>query len=151
MANVLPYIWIGLAVILGIVEISTSQLVSVWFVIASVVTAVLSATLLYDNLFWQIVVFVAVSCICLIATRPLVKKLKTKDSTKTNADKYIGCVGKVISDIGYNTYTGQVEVEGSKWTAVSSDSAVITAGTAVKVLEIKGVKLVVTPIENKEM
>lgn len=148
MAEMLPYIWIGIAVLLGIVEISTTQLVSIWFVIAAIVTAVSSATFLYDCLLWQIVLFVAVSGICLIATRPLVKKIKSNKGTRTNADKYIGRVGKVISDIGYNTYTGQVEVDGSKWTAVSADNSVIVAGTTIKVLEIKGVKLIVTPVEN---
>lgn len=148
MENIMAYLWIGLAVILAIVEISTVQLVSVWFVVAAIVTAIVSATILYGYLFWQIVVFVLVSLICLILTRPLVRKLKASDKVKTNSDKVIGRKGKVISDIGYNTYTGQVEVDGSKWTAVSTDNSIIKAGSIVTVQEIQGVKLVVKEVKE---
>ncbi len=82
-----------------------------------------------------------------MVTRPFIKKIKKNKLIRTNADKYIGRTGKVISDIGYNTYTGQVEVDGSKWTAVSSDNQIIKVGSTVKVEEIQGVKLVVTPTE----
>lgn len=146
MAEIMPYIWIGIAVVLAIVELSTTQFVSLWFVIGAVVCAIASATFLEGYIFWQTVLFVAVSAACLLATKPLVKKLRKKNFEKTNSDKYIGKTGKVISDIGYNTYTGQVEVEGKKWTATTSDDSVIKAGTTVKVLEIQGVKFIVTPV-----
>ena len=143
MGHIMPYLWVGVAVVLGIVELATTQLVSVWFVVASVVTAVASSTFLYDNITLQIVVFVLVSALCLAATRPLVKKIRNSEKIKTNADRFVGKKGKVISDIGYNTYKGQVEVNGVKWTAVTDDNTELETGTTIVVKDIQGVKLVV--------
>jgi len=147
MNQIVPYLWVAAAVIFALVEINTVQFVSIWFVISAGITAISSVTFLSGNILLQLVLFLAVSAVCLIATRPLVKKIKKKDIEKTNSDKYIGRTGKVISDIGHNTYTGQVEVDGSKWTAVTSDNSVIKAGTTIEVVEIQGVKLIVKPVE----
>mgnify|MGYP003301250209 CR=1 FL=1 len=42
----MPYIWLGIAVVLAVIEVSTTQLVTLWFVIGAAVTAVCSATFL---------------------------------------------------------------------------------------------------------
>lgn len=150
MEQVMPFIWIGIALILGIIEISTAQLVSIWFVIGAFVTAICSATFMRDYIFLQIVMFVAVSAVALLLTRPLVRKLKNFDKTKTNSDKNIGKTAIVISDIDNTLATGLVEVDGSRWSARSSTGAKIMAGSTVKVEEIQGVKLIVSPIVNTE-
>ncbi len=148
MEGYLPYIWLVLALILGIVEISTAQLVSIWFVAAAMVTSLCAATFLSDSLWLQIVVFVVVSAAALVLTRPIVRKIRNSDKAKTNSDRYIGKVGIVTIDIDWKTATGQVEVEGSRWSAKSADNQTITAGTNVTVEEIQGVKLIVKPLSE---
>lgn len=143
-------IWLGIAVILGIIEVCTSQLVSIWFVIGAIVTAICSATFLKDNLLLQIAVFLAVSAITLVLTRPLVKRLKSFNKTKTNSDKNIGKTAIVITDIDNTKATGIAEVDGSRWSARSKNGEIILAGTTVLVEEIQGVKLIVTPFANSE-
>ena len=69
-------IWLVLAVVMAVLEAATVQLVSIWFVIGSVAACVTS--LFTDNILIQAIVFVAVTGIALIATRPLVKKIKSK-------------------------------------------------------------------------
>ena len=150
MGQFMPYLWVLIAVVLGIVELSTTQLVSVWFVISATITAIASATFIYDNIWLQLLMFVLLSAVCLSATRPLVKKLRKNQKVRTNSDRFIGRTGKVISDIGHNTYTGQVEVDGSKWTAATADDSFIKAGTKVKIQSIQGVKLIVTPVDNEK-
>ena len=49
------YIWLLLAVILGIIEISTTNLVSIWFVISSLLAMV--SSLFTDNILIQIAIF----------------------------------------------------------------------------------------------
>ncbi len=146
----MPYIWLFTAVVLGILELSTAQLVSVWFVIAAVITAIFAATFLSGSIWLQVTVFLVLSAICLVLTRPFVKRLKNYSKTKTNSDKNIGKIGKVITAIDWQASTGQVEVEGARWSAKSTHNINIPAGTSVKVEDIQGVKLVVTPVSSFE-
>lgn len=140
----MPYVWLGIAVVLAIIEVSTTQLVTLWFVIGAAATAVCSATFLKDQLVWQIVLFIAISAIMLILTRPLVKKLKANKPVSTNSDRNIGKSALVISDIDPELGVGQVRVGNEKWSAKSENGSVISKGTNVKVVGIEGVKLVVS-------
>lgn len=66
------YIWILAAVVFGVLEGITAQLVSIWFVLGAVAAAVAAAC---GGAVWlQGVLFVAVSVVALLATKPLVKK-----------------------------------------------------------------------------
>lgn len=144
MEQYMPYLWLLVAVALTIVEITTAQLVSIWFVLAAVVTAVCSATFLKGIYIWQFVVFVFVSALCIALTKPLVERIKSTHKTKTNSDRHIGKVGKVIVTIDPAANTGLVEVDGSRWSAKSADSSIIEKDTSVVVDSIEGVKLIVT-------
>ena len=68
----MPFVWLLMAVLLGILEAATIQLVAIWFAIGSV--AAVPAALMGLSFFWQVVVFLAVSLFCLVLTRPLMKK-----------------------------------------------------------------------------
>ena len=140
----MPYIWLGIAVVLAVVEVSTTQLVSLWFVIGAAATAVCSATFLKGQLLWQIIIFIAISALMLILTRPLVKKLKTNEIVSTNSDRNIGKTAVVISEINPESGVGQVRVGNEKWSAKTADGSIIKEGTNVKVTDIEGVKLVVS-------
>lgn len=139
----MPYVWLAVAVLLAVVEVATTQLVSLWFVIGAAVTAVCSATFLEGQLLWQIIIFIVVSAVALILTRPLVKKLKNENKVSTNSDRNIGKTGVVIVEINPSDGTGQVKIGTEKWSAKSVDGSVIKEGTNISVEAIEGVKLVV--------
>ena len=61
-------IWIGLFIILILIEIFTVGLTTIWFAIGSLAAA--AANTLGANLIIQVIVFLAVSVILLIFTRP---------------------------------------------------------------------------------
>lgn len=143
----MPYVWLGIAVVLAIVEISTTQLVSLWFVLGAAVTAVCSATFLKGLILWQIVIFLTVSAVMLILTRPLVNKLKTNEPVSTNSDRNIGKIAVVTCTIDPEKGVGQVRVGSEKWSAKSADGSVISEGANVKVVGIEGVKLLVSENE----
>lgn len=141
MVEYMPFIWIGFAVIMVVCEAFTSQLVSIWFVLGAVCAAV--TCIFTDSIPIQSAVFLVVSLLALILTRPLVNKLKSKKGVvNTNADRLIGKIGTVISDIQDTHTTGQVKVDGEVWSA-KSDFAPIPKGSKIKVLNIEGVKLIV--------
>lgn len=145
MEQYMPFIWIGFAVLMAVCEAFTSQLVSIWFVLGSVCAAITS--IFTDSIPIQSAVFLVVSLIALVVTRPLVNKFKKrKGKTSTNADRLIGKIGIVISDIEDVQKVGQVKIEGEIWTA-KSQSAPITKDCKIRVLAIEGVKLIVEPAE----
>lgn len=138
--------WIVIAVVAIIIEATTAQLVSIWFAIGAGITAVVSV--FAEDILVQTIVFVIVSTICLLITRPLAKKLKeSTGEVPTNSDRYIGMIAEVIVDINNVDAVGQVKVEGSVWTARSSTGQVLPAGTKVVVNRIEGVKMIVTPVQ----
>lgn len=145
MEQIMPFIWIGFAVIMVVCEAFTSQLVSIWFVLGAVSAAV--TTIFTPSIAIQSAVFLIVSLVALIVTKPLVKKLKDKRGvTSTNADRLVGRTGVVISDIADTHTVGQVKVEGEIWSA-KSEKAPLNKDIKIKVLAIEGVKLIVEPTE----
>ena len=145
----MEYIWLGVLVLMVVVEIMTTQLVSTWFAVGAF--GAFLAALLGGDLLVQKVVFTAVSAVALIITRPLVKKLTKNKTVPTNADMVIGKTGIVTEKIDNIAETGLVKAGGSVWTARSGDNTVIETGERVTVLEIKGVKLIVTPIKDESV
>lgn len=130
--------WFIAFVILLIIELVTVNLVTIWFAIGAV--AAIITTIFTDSILIQSIVFVLVSVISLLITKPLIKKFKKFEVEPTNSDRVIGKVGEVTKKIGKNKY-GEVKVYGNTWTASSKQA--INVGERVKVLSIDGVKLVV--------
>ncbi len=141
MIEYMPYIWLAVIVFTAICEFVTTQLISIWFVIGAICALVTS--LITDNVFVQAGVFLVVTLITLIATRPIVKKMKSFQKTETNSDRAIGKTADVILEINNMQGQGQVNVEGAVWSARSEDGEVLEVGTKVRILRIEGVKLIV--------
>ena len=134
--------WIALAVIFGVVEAATAQIVTIWFAVGSV--GALIANVVGAGTTVQLVVFVAVSILTLIIARPYLKKFTRTEMQRTNADRCIGETAIVTEEINNTQGTGQVKVGGNIWTARSLDSAIIPADEKVIVEKIEGVKLIVS-------
>ncbi|MBR5369752.1 MAG: NfeD family protein [Bacilli bacterium] len=130
--------WFIAFVILLLIELVTVNLVTIWFAIGAI--AAIITTIFTDSILIQSIVFVVVSVIALLITKPLIKKFKKFEVEPTNSDRVIGKVGDVTKKIDKNKY-GEVKVYGNTWTASSKD--VIEVGERVKVLSIDGVKLIV--------
>ncbi|MDD6526903.1 MAG: NfeD family protein, partial [Oscillospiraceae bacterium] len=86
--NNLFWVWIALAVIFGVVEAATAQIVTIWFAVGSV--GALIANVVGAGTTIQLVVFVAVSILTLIIARPYLKKFTRTEMQRTNADRCIG-------------------------------------------------------------
>ena len=136
------YIWLGVLVAAVVLEIATTQIVSIWFAIGAL--ASLIATLAGVEQLWiQIVIFVLVSAIAVVATRPIVKRIVNKKAEPTNADMVIGKTGIVTEKIDNLAPSGMIKAGGQVWTARSADDSVIEENERVIVKEISGVKLIV--------
>lgn len=136
------YVWLGILVAAVIVEVCTTQMVSVWFAIGALASFFVALAGV-EQIWIQIVVFVIVSATAVIVTRPLVKKMVNRKAEPTNADMVIGKTGVVIETIDNLASSGLVKVAGAVWTARSQDDSVIGENEKVIVKEISGVKLLV--------
>jgi membrane protein implicated in regulation of membrane protease activity len=143
-----PAFWLIAAVILGLIEAGTAGLVTIWMVFGAL-AAWLGAVLGLSFIF-QIVIFLIVSYVMLITTRPIVKKWLSVKIVKTNADRLVGETGFVTEKINRIEGTGQVKVAGQIWSAVPEEGNEIEPGVQVQINAIKGVKLVVTKIDARE-
>ena len=132
--------WFILFLIFLFIELITVNLVTIWFAIGAIAAVI--TTLFTDSIVIQSIVFVVVSVVSLLITKPLVKKFKKFDFTPTNSDRVIGKVGEGTKKITANKY-GEVKVFESVWTAKAKNNTSIEVGEKVKVLSIEGVKLIV--------
>ena len=141
--------WVAVAIAAAVVEGSTCDLVSIWFVPGALSAMLLS--LFNDVIGWQIAVFLVVSVVTLILAKTVFKKyLPQSKSVKTNADALIGEYGIVKEEINNLRETGSVKIKALVWTARSTDDAVIIPeGSLVTVCEIEGVKLICKPKESE--
>ena len=140
-------IWLVIFVIALIAEISTAQLVSVWFCIGAI--AALAITFIPGTPFWvDIVVFLGVSIVALLVTRPLVNRALRRKSSRTNIDDIIEKRGKATKTISeYDS--GEVKIDGVLWTALSAaEKETIEAGSIVGVVAIKGNRLFVKKVSD---
>ena len=137
-------VWLVLLVLFVLMEASTVSVVSLWF--AAGALAAMTASLLGAQLWLQILLFVTISVVLLIALRPMVKKLFTPKLTRTNVDSVIGSCGMVTVDIDNVMSQGQVRLGAMEWTARSTSGDAIAKGTQVKVDKIEGVKVFVSPV-----
>ena len=71
----LNLIWLGLFIILIVIELFTVGLTTIWF--AAGALAALAANALGAGLVVQIIIFLAVSCVLLIFTRPWLRNIST--------------------------------------------------------------------------
>lgn len=147
-SNAPALVWLILAVILAVVEGVTFALISIWFSVGALAAMIIALNGL--PLWMQILVFVAVSGIMLLLTKPLARKAMNKKAEKTNADRVIGQTGKVTQRIDNLRTSGQANVLGQTWTARSADDSVIGEGELIRVLEIRGVKIIVERVLKEE-
>ncbi|MBO7079434.1 MAG: NfeD family protein [Bacilli bacterium] len=147
--SIMAIVWAVFIVITAIIELQTSDLVTIWFTIGAV--GALIAALFKLPIWLQLVIFLAISTVCLIATRPIAKKLQQKEVIRTNSDKVIGKVALVTKKISEDEI-GEVKIEGREWRAINNDGITFEVGEKVMVEAISGTKLIVSKIEeNKEI
>lgn len=139
-----PFIWLIVLAVCLVIEIATFGLVTIWFAGGAFVALIVA--FLWDSLIAQTVIFLIVSLVLLIFTRPLATKLINTKKNKTNIDSVIGEICKVTEAIDNFNETGTVLLNGLEWTARNIGEGTIPVGTKVKVCSVNGVKLFVEEV-----
>lgn len=137
--------WLVIVILLTIIEASTVNLVSIWFIASGIVS--LFVSLFCDIFLVQFGIFVILGIILLLLTRnTLIKKMQNHDA-KTNLDRIIGMQGVVTQEIKKNVI-GEVKVDGKLWSAKANKK--IKVGSTVLVKSMESVKLVVEEVVEED-
>lgn len=143
MANVMVWVWLAVIIMALVVELSTTQLVSIWFALAAAISLGLS---FIPNFVWwaQILVFAVLSVGLFFAFRPLATKwLKRHEGreTDTNMDLLIGAYVRLIKGADFDTL-GEAKIGDVVWNVKSKDGLILDRDEIVKIVAIEGNKLI---------
>lgn len=141
-------VWLAVMIILIIIEIVTVGLATIWFAIGALVAIIVS--MLGGGIILQLTVFLVVSFGMLILTRPLAVKYINNSRIRTNYEGIIGKVVRITQDVDNIADQGAAVVNGQEWTVRSADNKCrIETGSLAKVVDIKGVRLIVVKYEEE--
>lgn len=124
-------IWLILIVLLGLIELLTISLVTIWFVISGVLALIISFFI--KNYIVQFAVFLIVGVILLITIKPILIKFIKDRKEKARIKKLIGSTAIVTKRITKKG-NGLVKIDDKEWNACADK--VIKKGEKVKILEI---------------
>ena len=137
-------LWLTLAVLLGVAEIVSLDLVLIMIAIGAAAGALIS--LVAPDLWWlQTLVAAGVSVGMLLLARPtLMRRVQQMPGYRSSTAKMVGSSGVATTEI--TARSGEVKVDGLTWTARAyTPETVIAQGTEIEVYEIDGPIAVVYP------
>lgn len=133
--------WIVIMIALVVVEVITLGLVCIWFAGGALCAALVAV---FGGKWWlQLIVFIAVSAILLIFTKPVAKKYLFNKLQKTNSEDLVGKKVMVTEAVDNVRATGTAVASGLEWTARAKDDDItFEKGEIALVCAIQGVKLI---------
>jgi membrane protein implicated in regulation of membrane protease activity len=135
------WIWLGVTAIFGIGELFTAGFFMLPFAVGAVVAFILA--LLGVDPAIVLTVFLVVSVLTLVLFQRLVRQGDQRQHP-VGANRYVGRRVLVLERIDRVSGTGRVRLDTETWRA-TTDGEPLAAGTEVRVVEMRGTRLVVAP------
>jgi membrane protein implicated in regulation of membrane protease activity len=137
--------WIGVAVVLAVVEMMSLDLVLLMFAIGALGAAVVSG--LGGPLWLALLVFAGVSVALIFLVRPpLVQRLHAGPTLQTGHQNLVGHDALVIEPV--DSRSGRVQLASEVWSARTDGNESFDTGVEVHVIRIDGATAVVTGKES---
>lgn len=137
--------WLGLALILGVIEMLTVDLLFLMLAGGATAAAVAGA---FGAPFWlQLLIAAIVSVAMVVLVRPwAMARLKASTpQARTNIAAHRGRTATVVADV--TDRAGRVKLTGEVWTArVEQPGTVLAVGSTVSVVRIEGATAIVAPM-----
>lgn len=137
-------VWLVIFLVLLIIEIFTLGLTTIWFALGAVGAFI--ASLFHAGIVVQMIIFLAVSIITLLVTRPIAVKYFSNNTIKTNVEEIIGKRAVITEAIIDGNNNGKAKLNGEIWSARSEDGSYIQMDETVEIVAVEGVKLIVKKI-----
>lgn len=144
-AEVLGAALIVLGVVISALELVAPGLIVLPFGLGAILAGV--AGVLGAPPMIQIVIFIIGSAAFFLALRPLAKRLNAGTQDGIGSNRLIGSEGMVLEDIPHGE-TGIVRIEREEWRAESATGIPLTEGTKIRVIEVRGTRVVVETIDT---
>lgn len=140
--------WVGAALVLGLVEVASLDLVFAMLALAAVAAGLVAA--LGASFTVQALTFVAVAALLLAVLRPLaLRKLKPPEAgERTNAAALSGRTAIVLQEV--TDRSGLVKLSGEEWTARTDPGTQFAPQETVQVVRIEGATAIVAPVPAPE-
>jgi len=141
--------WLGLAILLGVAEMFSLDLILVMLAVGAIVGMV--AALAGLAVPFQVLLAAGAAVAMLALVRPsMARRLQGGPDLALGHGKLVGTQGLVLTDIS-GLSTGRIKIGGEEWTALPYDETLtIAAGETVEVLAIKGATAYVHPLPRLE-
>lgn len=142
------WIWLVMAFVFAVGEMATP---GTFFLFPFAVGALVAAVLAFADvgLTAEWIAFVAVSVAAVVAFRPVARRLDLAGNDHgVGARRLIRRTGTVLREIPGDGELGLVRVDREEWRAESLDGSLIPSGSAVKVAEIQGTRVIVAPVDQ---
>jgi membrane protein implicated in regulation of membrane protease activity len=135
-------VWLIIGAVLIAAEVLTTGFVLLWFGVGALVAAAL-ALLGVESLVVQVIVFLTVSSLLVLASRTIFERFLLRSSPagqlKTGVEMMIGQVGTVVEASRGAMHEGAVKLYGSVWTAFPVEGEEpLTVGEPVRVERVEG-------------
>ena len=144
----LPAVWLGIAILLGVAELASMDLILLMLAAGALVGMLVS---LGAGFAVSAIAAAIASVACLALVRPaLVKRLHVGPDLALGHGKLVGQQGMVTERIT-GLEAGRIKLSGEIWSAKPYDETlVIEPGSTVEVLEIRGATAYVHPVPSIE-
>lgn len=145
------WIWLGAAVLFAVGEmVNPGSFFLAPFAIGAAVAAVLAVFDAPLAATW--IAFIAVSVGSALALRPLARRLDQDEPVEgIGARRLIGEQGRVIEAIPGDGDLGLVRINREEWRAETVEKSGLEAGTPVRVVEVRGTRVIVHPVPSPEL
>lgn len=141
--SILPWFWLGILIICCVTEAVTMALTTIWAGIAALPMIFIALTGLPFR--WQLLIFVILTVLLIIFTRPFaIKKLKN-GKEKTNVNTLCGEEVLITKKVTKFERGEAKAKNGVVWTTKSSKDEEIAEGTICKIVEVQGNTIIVEP------
>lgn len=134
-------IWVFIAILFIIFELTTNTFVLLWFGISALVSAALNY--LGFDIYIQFAVFIILSLVLIFLTRKFAIKVTEEPTKKATSERLIGMKATVIKKL--SDREAIVEVRGEKWSAIIPDDTDVD--DVVEITSIDSIKLVTEKID----
>lgn len=139
------WIWVAAAVLLGIGELLTVGFFLLPFAVGAAAAAILAFIGVSVPL--QLVTFVVISVLFLVVLQRFATKERQVDLFAVGSVRYSDQRAVVLEAVNRHRATGLVRMETEQWRATTDLDTEIPVGAEVRVVEVRGTRLAVEPIE----
>ena len=135
------WIWIAVIVLAVVAELTTDQLIAIWFIPGAIISTILNYIGL--DIIWQIIIFLVITLIGIFLLRRLLVAYTRGHETKTNVEAIIGEKCVVTERISNLAGCGQVKVHGQIWSARGCfEDDEFEVDEVLNIVAIEGVKVI---------